>query len=51
MFAYSTAQYIGFGILAVIAVAMFVIIGMLAYHKAKFMQSHGYLFEKPPKDS
>lgn len=47
MFAYSTPQYIGFGVLAVIAVAMVVLIGMLAYHKARFMQSHGYLFEKP----
>lgn len=45
MFAYSTAQYIGFGILAVIAVAMFVIIGMLTYYKARFMHRHGYLFQ------
>lgn len=47
MLAYTVTQYIGLGILAVIAVAMFVIIGMLAYHKARFMQSHSYLFEKP----
>lgn len=49
MSVYSTAQYIGFGVIFMLGAMVFVVIGMLAYYKASFLQMHAYLFEEPSR--